>query len=57
MRIPLSWLNDYIPVPDDEQESVADALTMAGLEVEETLQTPFGDVWYTKIAASSRAVP
>ncbi|WP_394796840.1 phenylalanine--tRNA ligase subunit beta [Armatimonas sp.] len=49
MRIPLSWLNDYIPVPDDEQESVADALTMAGLEVEETLQTPFGDVWYTKI--------
>ena len=49
MRIPLSWLNDYIAVSDDEQESVADALTMAGLEVEETLETAFGKVWYTKI--------
>ena len=49
MRIPLSWLNDYIAVSDDEQEAVADALTMAGLEVEETLETPFGKVWYTKI--------
>ena len=49
MRIPLSWLNDYIAVSGDEQEAVADALTMAGLEVEETLETPFGKVWYTKI--------
>lgn len=49
MRIPLSWLNDYIAVSSDEQEAVADALTMAGLEVEETLETPFGKVWYTKI--------
>lgn len=49
MRIPLSWLNDYIAVSDDEQEAVADALTMAGLEVEETLETPHGKVWYTKI--------
>jgi phenylalanyl-tRNA synthetase beta chain len=49
MRIPLTWLNDYITVPDAEQESVADALTMAGLEVEETFQTPQGVVWFVKI--------
>ncbi|WP_395144176.1 phenylalanine--tRNA ligase subunit beta [Armatimonas sp.] len=49
MRIPLSWLNNYIAVSEGEQAEVADALTMAGLEVEETLQTPFGDVWHTKI--------
>ncbi|WP_309708775.1 phenylalanine--tRNA ligase subunit beta [Armatimonas sp.] len=49
MRIPLSWLNDYIAVSEGEQEAVADALTMAGLEVEETLETPHGKVWYTKI--------
>ncbi|WP_395091635.1 phenylalanine--tRNA ligase subunit beta [Armatimonas sp.] len=49
MRIPLSWLNDYITVSESEQEAVAEALTMAGLEVEETLETAFGKVWYTKI--------
>jgi phenylalanyl-tRNA synthetase beta chain len=49
MRIPLSWLNDFITVPESEQESVADALTMAGLEVEETFHTPQGVVWFTKI--------
>ena len=33
MKVSLSWLNDYVAVPVGVTE-LADALTMAGLEVE-----------------------
>lgn len=51
MRIPIAWLREYIDVPEDEagREAFADALTLAGLEVEETLDTPAGPTFYTKI--------
>jgi phenylalanyl-tRNA synthetase beta chain len=51
MRIPVSWLRDHIDVPEDPADlaEFADALTMAGLEVEEILDTPEGPTFYTKI--------
>jgi phenylalanyl-tRNA synthetase beta chain len=35
MKIPLSWLNDYVDVDDLDIESLAKLMTMVGLEVEE----------------------
>ena len=36
MRIPLSWLRDYVPIPEDEDaHEIAEHLVRAGLEVEE----------------------
>jgi phenylalanyl-tRNA synthetase beta chain len=35
MKIPLSWLNDYVDVVDLDIESLAKLMTMVGLEVEE----------------------
>jgi phenylalanyl-tRNA synthetase beta chain len=51
MRIPVAWLREYVSVPEDEAglQSFADTLTMAGLEVEETLATQDGPTFYTKI--------
>ena len=40
MRIPLSWLKDYIPL-DLTDEALADLLTLAGLEVDKIERTPF----------------
>lgn len=49
MRVPIDWLNEYVAVAPDEADALADLLTMAGLEVEETLATDSGPVWFTKI--------
>ena len=51
MRIPAVWLREFIPVPEAgaELQAFCDALTMAGLEVEEILDTPIGPTLYTKI--------
>jgi len=34
MKISLSWLNDYIPIDKESYSSIADSLTMVGLEVD-----------------------
>jgi phenylalanyl-tRNA synthetase beta chain len=49
MRIPIEWLNDFLTPAASQLEKLADDLTMAGLEVEETFHTPQGVVWFTKI--------
>lgn len=51
MKIPIAWLREYVPVPEDptELDAFCDLLTMAGLEVEEVLSTPIGPTLYTKI--------
>jgi len=51
MRLPVAWLREFVPVPEDTPglQSFCDALTMAGLEVEEILDTPDGPTLYTKI--------
>lgn len=48
MKVPLSWLQEFIPVPTDGAafDGFCDALTMAGLEVEEILDGP---TLYTKV--------
>lgn len=48
MKVPLSWLQEFIPVPTEGAAFVGfcDALTMAGLEVEEILDGP---TLYTKV--------
>jgi phenylalanyl-tRNA synthetase beta chain len=48
MKVPLSWLQEFIPVPADGVafDNFCDALTMAGLEVEEILDGP---TLYTKV--------
>lgn len=33
MKVSLSWLNDYIPIHKESYSSIADSLTMVGLEV------------------------
>ncbi len=43
MRIPIEWLKDFVQV-DLAPEQLAERLTMAGLEVEEVLETPQGAV-------------
>jgi len=35
MKIPLTWLNDYVDIDDLEVETLAKLMTMVGLEVEE----------------------
>lgn len=51
MKIPVAWLREYVDVPDEENglQAFADALTMAGLEVEEIFGAPAGPAFYTKI--------
>ena len=51
MKIPVAWLREYIDVPEETTalEAFADALTMAGLEVEEILATSVGPTFYTKV--------
>ncbi|MFM2413915.1 MAG: hypothetical protein RJB05_1091, partial [Armatimonadota bacterium] len=48
MKVPISWLQEFIPVPTDGDafDTFCDALTMAGLEVEEILDGP---TLYTKV--------
>jgi phenylalanyl-tRNA synthetase beta chain len=48
MKVPVSWLREYLATPlTDEQ--FADALTMAGLEVEEITIGETGSVYHTKV--------
>lgn len=51
MKIPVVWLREYVDVPEDSEElaAFADALTMAGLEVEEIVSSPAGPTLVTKI--------
>ncbi len=51
MKIPVAWLREYVDVPEDHAglQAFADALTMAGLEVEEVFDSPAGPAFYTKI--------
>ena len=51
MKIPISWLSEYVPIPADPAglATFNDTLTMAGLEVEETFDSPAGVALYTKI--------
>ncbi|MBN1230714.1 MAG: hypothetical protein JXA19_02485, partial [Anaerolineales bacterium] len=35
MRVPLSWIKDYVDISDIEVEDLAHRITLAGLEVEE----------------------
>ena len=42
MKIPLSWLNDYVKVDDLDPNELAEKLTRAGLQVE-TVETVGGD--------------
>jgi phenylalanyl-tRNA synthetase beta chain len=51
MKIPVAWLREYVDVPEGEDgiRAFADRLTMAGLEVEEILETAAGPTLYTKI--------
>ncbi|MDW8051942.1 MAG: phenylalanine--tRNA ligase subunit beta [Armatimonadota bacterium] len=43
MRVPIEWLKDFVQV-ELSPEALAERLTMAGLEVEEVLDTPQGAV-------------
>jgi len=38
MRVPLSWLNDFVKIDDIEPQELAEKLTRAGLQVE-TIET------------------
>lgn len=51
MRIPVAWLREYVAVPEDKAglEAFCDTLTMAGLEVEEILESSVGPTLFTKI--------
>ena len=48
MKLPIEWLREYIDTPLDD-DALADKLTMAGLEVEETTPSEDGPVFHTKI--------
>ena len=54
MRVPLSWLTDYINLDGMDAEAIADALTMAGLEVDgiDEIQAPFSGVVVAKVKAT-----
>ncbi|MFQ3611181.1 MAG: phenylalanine--tRNA ligase subunit beta, partial [Fimbriimonadales bacterium] len=43
MRVPIEWLKDFVQF-DLSAEALAERLTMVGLEVEEVLDTPQGEV-------------
>ncbi len=51
MKISVNWLREFVPVPDDAPGLAAfnDLLTMAGLEVEETFDSPDGVALFTKV--------
>jgi phenylalanyl-tRNA synthetase beta chain len=49
LKTPVQWLGDYIDVDAIGFERLADILTMVGLEVEETHDSPIGPVYSTKV--------
>lgn len=48
MKLPVEWLREYVDTPLSDDE-LADRLTMAGLEVEETTPSDSGPVFHTKV--------
>lgn len=48
MKLPVQWLREYVQTPLSDDE-LADKLTMAGLEVEETTPSEDGPVFHTKV--------
>jgi len=48
MKLPVEWLRELVST-DLSDEALAAALTMAGLEVEETLDSEDGPVFHTKV--------
>jgi phenylalanyl-tRNA synthetase beta chain len=48
MKLPIEWLREYVQTSLSDDE-LADKLTMAGLEVEETTPSEDGPVYHTKV--------
>ncbi len=48
MKLPVEWLREYVDTPLSDDE-LAERLTMAGLEVEETMPSDNGPVFHTKV--------
>ena len=48
MKLPVKWLREYVQTPLSDEE-LADAMTMAGLEVEEITSSDFGPIFHTKV--------
>ena len=48
MKLPIEWLREFVDTPFDD-DALAAALTMAGLEVEETTPSDDGPVYHTKV--------
>ena len=48
MKLPIEWLREFVETPLDD-DALAAALTMAGLEVEETTASDDGPVFHTKV--------
>ena len=48
MKLPIEWLREFVETPLDD-DALAAALTMAGLEVEETTASEDGPVYHTKV--------
>ncbi len=48
MKLPVAWLRDYVQTPLTD-DALAERLTMAGLEVEETTPSAIGPVFHTKV--------
>ena len=48
MKLPVEWLREYVQTPLSD-DALADKLTMAGLEVEETTASDDGPVFHTKV--------
>lgn len=48
MKLPVSWLREYVQTPLSD-DALAERLTMAGLEVEETTPSSVGPVYHTKV--------
>ena len=51
MKLPIEWLREFVDTPLGD-DALADKLTMAGLEVEETTPSDDGPVFHTKITAN-----
>lgn len=48
MKLPVAWLREHVQTPLSD-DALADRLTMAGLEVEETTPSAIGPVFHTKV--------
>ena len=55
MRIPLSWVRDYVDLPGRDARPIGDRLVSVGLELEEILR-PGGDVTGTLVVGRVRSI-